>query len=109
MGASSQAYGKRFKNDDKLSRYIERVRSTGRGVMNDEAFDPAQEYVLLGLRTDTGIEMETFQKRFGHGVFDIFPKLKAFVDRRHLVIEDGRLCLTEAGMIVSNRILLSLF
>lgn len=109
MGASSQAYGRRFKNDDTLDGYVKRVRTTGRGVMRDEAFDPAQEYVLLGLRTDTGIDKEAFRKRFGVAVFEMFPKLQTYVDRRHLVSDDKRLYLTESGMTVSNRIFLSLF
>jgi len=109
MGASSQAFGRRFKNDDRLFGYINRVKQTNRGVVKNEPYDAMQEYVLMGLRTKTGIDLSSFVRRFKVDVFKAYPGLDRFLDGPFLKADRGRLYLTETGMMVSNQIFLSLF
>lgn len=108
-GASSQAFGRRFRNDNRFWGYISRVEETNRGVVHDEAYDAMQEYVLMGLRTKDGIDLSAFSRRFETDVFKAYPRLHHQVDGVLLKTDQDRLYLTEAGMMVSNQIFLSLF
>ena len=68
--------------------------------------DNIEEYVMLGLRKNEGINIIEFEKRFGINLFKIFEnQIKKYTENRLLKIEDGRVFLTSEGIVLMNYIL----
>ena len=97
---------------DSASSYIDGKRITNPPFYEyheNTAADDMIEYVFTGLRMNAGIGLDDFRKRFGCGLFEAFPQgeaeLAPFVREGDVLIEDGRLRITEKGFDISNKIM----
>lgn len=63
------------------------------------------EYVMLGLRLESGIDMEEYLQMTGRSFKSDFPMTDGFVKAGFLLEQDGRIAFTTRGFFVSNAIL----
>lgn len=72
-------------------------------------FDNASDYMITGLRLNSGIGMKDFSRRFGKTVWEMFPEAQneaeEFFGSGCFKEESGRLYITEKGLDISNRIM----
>ena len=110
LGAGAHSYDgvKRWYNPDSLSEYIEGV-SNGKDVREyetlteDERYD---EYVMTGLRTCDGVDLEELERQFGIESRDYcLRNANTHIDGGRLVIDAGSLRLTRQGLFVSNDVM----
>ena len=70
------------------------------------AQDRKNEYTMLGLRLSRGIDLLTYEARFGERLEEQkFDAIRRFLASGLLVMEKDRLALTEQGMLLSNAVL----
>lgn len=63
------------------------------------------EYVMLRMRLDTGVEEADFTRRFGVGMEQTYGDFSRLVSAGFLTKQNGRIAFTEKGFRVSNAIL----
>ena len=110
--ASSDFAGKRYTLVRDLAAYIQGIREGGE-VMEDVQEIPlrerAGEYLMLRLRTSSGIQAEEYEKLF---LLPIAPLEEILQKHRNLGYvtrnDDGRFCLTPKGYLISNTIITEL-
>ncbi len=108
LGASGYRGGIRYKNTLSLSNYLK-----GNYRAEIEKVSPKDEleyYFLTNLRLEKGFSLLDFEKRFGFPFLEKYEK--AYLSNHQsglLKIEEGRLKPTDLGMLLLDRILLSLF
>ncbi len=107
LGFGPSAHGlagdKRYRNLPDIERYINALDEGIRPVEDYQSLSERQkreERVFLGLRTNEGIGIEDYD--FNRDT------LKALRDEGLLLIENGRLRLTDRGMLLSNRVIAEL-
>ena len=110
LGASSFFGGKRFKNYEKMIRYLDALKHNtcpvdGRSVEHYTERDEMGIFVFTGLRKAEGVDMRLFRKLFGVDLFSVYDPAILGRYRGLLNIYDDHLYLTEAGMDISNRIM----
>lgn len=108
LGAASYLDGNRYRNCDDIHYYIEHSSAP---TKIRELVQPAskqrrlEERIFLGLRMMRGISIEQVNKEFNRPFDTIYQvPLNKYLDSQHLVIEEGYLKLTPAGIQVSNQI-----
>ena len=122
-GAHSFFVGRRFANVDAPNRYVDAINASveeraerGRGTMQqiaggetpDEATDRA-DTAILGLRLLEGIDEATFEARYGVTLDAEFgAALERHVGLGLLERSDGRVRLTERGLLLSNEVFIDL-
>ena len=108
-GAYSCVFDSRFSNQTDISKYIKSVLSTGFAVCEKTPLDKKDqmsEFVFLGLRCEDGISLAEFEERFGKSLLTHFAApIKKYTDWGFLILENGRLRLSDKGFFVSNAIL----
>ncbi len=111
LGVAAHSYlnGERFGNGTSLDGYL---RNPTRSVAERNRLtveDMAYERVMLGLRTADGLSCSAFLAEFGREITaNADPALlRRLEDEGYLCREDDRLFLSEAGMMISNAILIS--
>ena len=108
-GAYSCIENERFSNVAATDAYINKVTEKGDAVdvripLSKE--DKMSEFVYLGLRMDSGIDTEEFNKRFSIDIFDVFGDvIDKNIKRETMVKEGNRLRITPDYIYVSNAIL----
>ncbi|MEI8259702.1 MAG: hypothetical protein WCJ30_28890 [Deltaproteobacteria bacterium] len=122
-GAHSFFAGQRFANVDAPNKYVELVnataeerRTTGHATMQQikggEHPDEAtlrSDAMILGLRLIEGVDAAEFSSRFGCTVEDVFgPAVSKHLGYGLLEWVDGRLRLTERGLLLSNEVFIDL-
>ena len=110
LGASSFFEGRRYKNYDKMYKYIEAIKEKRlpldeRSIEHYTLKDEMGIYVFTGLRRSEGVDLRDFKKRFGTDLFDVYDPAILRRQKGLLGLYDDRLYLTEAGMDVSNRVM----
>jgi oxygen-independent coproporphyrinogen III oxidase len=108
-GAWSFISGRRYANIPDIAEYSQRM-STGRSAVDDqETIGPepsAMEMILLGLRTMKGLDLLRFEMEYGP---DFLRRLESNAvplrDAGLLRVTDGRLMLTERGILLSDEAL----
>lgn len=110
-GAVSCLGGVRTKNVQDIKRYTEKISS---GM---KAYDPMEteiltqeqliaEYIMLGLRTVRGIDLDLFAQKFKIAVQDIFGhEMAKYIDREILIIDNGKMRLSQDYLFISNSII----
>ena len=73
-------------------------------MIDDDTFNPAEEYVMLSLRLKSGIDI-SIAKDFGVDTEHLLKKAKRFIDQNLAVFDGERLYLTKQGFLVSNYII----
>ena len=78
----------------------------GGAPVDDGAGGDADEAFMLALRTDTGVDLSAFFRRFSLSQTQGFAKkLKEYADLELLTAQNGTLRLTEKGFLVSNTLI----
>lgn len=70
-----------------------------------DGFTPAHEFIMLALRTASGIQPESFESRFGVSFAPYAQKLQKLTPHGLSTFTSGRWRLTEQGFLLSNSIL----
>lgn len=106
IGAAAHSYDLKTRswNVADIGRYMDSIE---RGVVpsESETIDDDTRYddlVTTALRTSEGIRLDRLDA--GHRKF-LLNAAQPYIDRRQLVVEDGRLHLTRAGIYISNLIM----
>lgn len=106
FGASAAGLyrGQRMKNPDSLDSYL---RGDPPLVENLSIPDQRFEMLMLGLRTQAGLDLHAFQRRFGLTVKDAWPEALGRQTKAGLLLMGaGRLRLSEKGFDLMDRALL---
>ncbi len=104
--ADTPGWGRRWSNERLPERYIAAVGSGNAvGGGEDLSYETAAgEFVFLGLREHAGIDPAAFHARFGRSVEAVFPIVATFCADGLLARRDGRLALSERGLLVADSI-----
>ena len=108
-GASSDFAGKRFTYVRDLKGYIQGIKNGGE-IMEDLQEIPvrerAGEYLMLRLRTSTGINAEEYERMFLLPFAPLEEVLKKHREYYYVMLnEEGRWTLTPKGYLISNSII----
>lgn len=102
-GAHSFLPPKRFWNHRDVTHYIEDVRSGVKPVEGQETLTRLQqmmEFIMLKMRTATGIDLQEFRRRFKADFLETCgPSAAEFESRGLMTITDGRCAPTRRGML----------
>lgn len=106
-GAHSFFKGSRFFCSDSVSEYINSdVQDRN---ITEEKVDRAEEYVLLGLRLNEGIDCGMIKKYYGSDSFNRFKAKADLLKNAGLLrFNNERISLTVEGMLVSNSVIFEL-
>lgn len=120
LGASSLIDECRFHNTEDMKKYLEffeKSASDPAGLSNStdclssireeveslSREDQMEEFMFLGLRKTEGISMNEFCKAFDRDVFEVYgPQIRKMEEQGLLIVQDGRIRLTERGTDASN-------
>ena len=108
FGAGAHSYnGKtRTSNIRDVATYIKKIRSGESVSLLEEIISPKaaiEEFCFLGLRTAKGLSIETFYKKFGKDIFEIYGAvIEKYLKLELLNFSDGRIFLTPQGMKLGN-------
>ena len=110
IGAHSYISGKRFGNIRDIHAYIENAGQHGFDfVHKNEIYDDISEYVFTGLRLTNGITLGDFERRFKMQLQGVYSKewkqIEKYIADGMLIMSDGRLRLSKAGIDISNTIM----
>lgn len=106
FGVAAHSYfdGRRFGNSRDIAAFL-----NGDDITEEEyaltARDEKNEYVMLGLRLSQGISAEDYARRFGEELFEVYPRLKEWLNSGFMRMQNGRIAFTDKGFFVSNSIL----
>lgn len=106
FGPSAHSFynGKRFYYERDLNGYI-----NGSKAVYDCIGGDAEEVFMLALRTDTGLDLQSWRERFNVNINDGFISEKDLLSRYGLIKEkNGVISLTDNGMLLSNSVISSL-
>lgn len=107
IGASAYSYfeKKRFNNVKSICEYIKRENPIEE-VYENTFFDDLNEYIMLSLRCDEGIDIEYLEKNFSYSFCD---KKKNYIEKLeksdYVMYTEKGFRLTENGFFVSNDII----
>ena len=104
--APTPAYGERWSNERIPERYVAAV-AHGDAVATRETLSfesAAAEFMFLGLRELRGVDPATFAARFGSALAQVHPEVADLVRDGFLVERDGRLALSERGLLVADSV-----
>ncbi len=108
FGAGAHSYdGKiRISNIRDVATYIKKIRAGESVSIVEEIISPnaaMEEFCFLGLRTAKGLSVETFSKKFGTDIFEIYGAvIEKYLKLELLNFSDGQIFLTPRGMKLGN-------
>ncbi len=123
LGASSLINECRFRNTADIKKYLDFFGKSildtadsseqlcGAGCRMDireeveslSCEDRMEEFMFLGLRKTEGISMKEFCEAFDRDIFEVYgPQIRKMEEQGLLIVQDGRISLTERGTDVSN-------
>ena len=108
ISASSFMKGKRFTNTFNLDEYMKCVISGFYPAVDCEEVSEADakfEFVMLGLRTEKGVELAAYQKAFGSELKEDFPRALN-KSEKYLCMDGGYLKIKEEYLYVQNSVLM---
>jgi putative oxygen-independent coproporphyrinogen III oxidase len=104
--ASTPDWGRRWSNERIPERYVAAVErgdpTSSRERLSFE--NAAAEFLFLGLRERRGVDPAAFAARFGTSLDAVHPEVATFRADGFLVERDGRLALSERGLLVADAI-----
>ncbi len=113
FGPSAHSYdgAKRRYNNASIKKYSEILE--GQRYFEEEVLSPQEkedEYIMTRLRTMWGINLQEFEELFGLGRSkSLLASAKKHISLGQLSYEEGRLCLTDEGIFLSDSIIVDLF
>jgi len=109
-GGVSFVEGKRTRNLPDVSGYCEAIERGEAPPHEDEVLGRAEasrEFLMLGLRTSDGVEVAEASARYG--LESLTGAASRFVENGMMALDEGRLCMSEKGMLLMNSVLVELF
>lgn len=111
-GATSTFKGKRWTHLEDPAEYIRRVGAGLSTVAEEERLDEttrAEERLLLGLRLRSGVGLSEFKERYGPDLArSLHGPLEYLIGNGWLEMKEGRLRLTDKGVMISNTVIAKL-
>lgn len=110
IGAGAAGYwaGRRYKLLPNVRAFVEGSRAGKIPLSEDEVEDPRRsmsETLILGLRLEEGISLDGYTRQHGRSPDDVYGQALAWGRDAGLLIRvDGRLKLTERGVLLSNEL-----
>lgn len=107
FGVSAHSFDsqQRYANERDTAKYFEMIETQGSAEISRENIDAASEFVFLGLRMESGIDLRTYRNRFSVTLTDRFNgQLDELSDAGLVRIIDDRLFLTRKGKLFSNEV-----
>ena len=105
LGASSFAFGERFKNPDDFESYIKGVKLPAQKIDEVEAME---ETMFLGLRLSKGVSISGFYDTFGKSIYEIYgEEIERHVKSGLIIESEDSLKLSDRGIDISNFVLSS--
>lgn len=106
LGAAAHSFlfGKRFYYPPDTEGFIQ-----GNAPVFDDAGGSEEEYIMLALRTEAGLNFADFEKRFRHPIPPaLLRSAKQKIPPGDILLDETHLALTEAGFLLSNQIIAAL-
>ncbi len=112
VGANSSYYldNIRYTNINNLDKYFQGVESGNlvyKEVIELSKEEQMAEEMLLGLRKISGINLSSFQEKYGVDVFSVFPVIRHFISLKLLVVKNDYLLIPENKLYLSNEVLVN--
>ena len=110
LGPSAHSFidGVRFYNCSNLKEYFNSIdkRELPKEIDESGVEERISEAILLGLRTEWGVNKKKFFKRFEKDVMDYLDEvqLERLVKSGHLIVDDKKLKLTDEGFFVIDEV-----
>lgn len=111
VGSASSSYinGYRLTNESNIGEYIRRVKSNEDTVVDkykNLREDEIEEFIFMGLRMLSGIDLLKFNRKFGADIYSIYKNvIEKNIDDGLLIINKDRMYLTTKGVELSNRVM----
>ena len=111
VGSASSSYinGYRLTNESSIGEYIRRVKSNEDTVVDkykNLREDEIEEFIFMGLRMLSGIDLLKFNRKFGLDIYSIYKNvIEKNIDDGLLIINKDRMYLTTKGVELSNRVM----
>ena len=115
FGCSAHSYDgwrRRWANERDVAKYVDLIENLGSPVvertdLNEE--DARSESIFLGLRLMRGVDLETYQTRFGSDLrAQYYADLNRLIDAGLIEIDEGLMRLTKRGALLSNEVFAAL-
>ena len=107
FGVSAHSFdgAQRYANERDTAQYVEMIENKGSAETMRENIDLASEFVFLGLRMETGIDLAEYARRFGTDLIDTHRNEIADLAEAGLIEpECGKMKLTRKGKLFSNEV-----
>ena len=111
VGSASSSYinGYRLTNESSIGEYIRRVKLNEDTVVDkykNLREDEIEEFIFMGLRMLSGIDLLKFNRKFGVDIYSIYKNvIEKNIDDGLLIINKDRMYLTTKGVELSNRVM----
>lgn len=111
VGSASSSYmdGYRFTNTSNINDYIEKINNNVSVVIDkhkNSIKDEMEEFVFMGLRMVSGIDLLKFKKKFGVDINSIYKEIiEKNIRDGLIVVEENKMFLTTKGMELSNSVM----
>lgn len=111
VGSASSSYidGYRLVNTSNINDYIEKISNNISPVIDkyeNSIEDEMEEFVFMGLRMVSGIDLLKFKKRFGVDINSIYKEvIEKNIKDGLLGVEENKMFLTAKGMELSNSVM----
>lgn len=104
------SFGRRWHNEKTPSRYLEKIESEDKAVIEEEESDlqkSAGEFMFLGLRMTQGISVNEFSSRFEKYPLEFYPQISDWIEDGLIENKNEQLRLTRRGLLVANSVFVS--
>lgn len=111
VGSASSSYidGYRFTNTSDINDYIEKISNNISVIIErykNSIEDEMEEFVFMGLRMVSGIDLLKFEKKFGVDINSIYKEIiEKNIKDGLLVVKENKMFLTAKGMELSNSVM----
>ncbi|MCK5761377.1 MAG: radical SAM family heme chaperone HemW, partial [Candidatus Izimaplasma sp.] len=107
-GSHSLYKGIRFSNISNVTKYSKDLVENGYSTKETYDVEPLREELIMGLRLISGININIINSKYNVNLFDLYPEINDFIDKKLLVLEDNQLYFTRKGLMLGN-IVFSIF
>ena len=110
-GAYSFIDGQRCFNELLPANYVRGIRERGTAVAGGEKVSPEMlrsERLMLGLRLRAGLDVRTFKDILGIDNLAASDRVVRLLDEGFLDLKEGRVLITERGLLVANELIVQL-
>ena len=107
FGVSAHSFDgrQRYANERDTAKYVASIENAGSAEVIRGDYDCASEFVFLGLRMESGIDLGEYEKRFGANLVTLYrDDLAQLQDAGLIEFGDNRLHLTRSGKLFSNEV-----